>query len=128
VAELERHLWRLSERLALRLREKDVAACGVVLKLKTTAFASRTRTQRLAQPTALPDTLFAAARALLAREADGTAFRLIGIGAAGLAPLAAADAGDLADPDAGRRRARQGAIDGLRARFGAAVIGRGRGL
>ncbi len=127
-AALERHLWRLSERLAQRLREKDASACGVVLKLKTARFASRTRTTRLPQPTALPDTLFAAASALLAREADGTAFRLIGIGAAGLAPLDAADAGDLADPDAGRRRARQGAIDGLRARFGAAVIGRGRGL
>ena len=127
-AELERHLWRLSERLALRLREKDFSAVGVVLKLKTAQFASRTRTTRLPQPTALPDTLFEAARALLAREADGTAFRLIGIGASGLAALDTADAGDLADPDTGRRRARQGAIDGLRARFGTAVIGRGRGL
>ncbi len=127
-AALERHLWRLAERLALRLREKEFSAVGVVLKLKTARFASRTRTTRLPQPTALPDTLFAAARSLLAREADGTAFRLIGIGASGLAPLDAADAGDLADPDAGRRRARQEAIDGLRARFGTAVIGRGRGL
>ena len=127
-ADLERQLWRLAERLALRLREKEFSACGVVLTLKTARFASRTRTTRLPQPSALPDTLFDAARGLLAREADGTAFRLIGIGASGLAPLAAADAGDLADPDAGRRRARQGAIDGLRARFGAAVIGRGRGL
>lgn len=127
-AALEQHLWRLSERLATRLRGDDLAATGVVLKLKTAAFASRTRTMRLHQPTVLPETLFAAARALLAREVDGTAFRLIGIGAAGLAPLAFADTGDLADPDAGRRRARQDAIDGLRARFGAAVIGRGRGL
>ncbi len=125
---LERHLWRLSERLADRLRTSEHAACGVVLKLKTASFASRTRTQRLPQPTALPDTLFEAARTLLAREADGTAFRLIGIGASGLAPLSTADANDLADPDAARRRARQGAIDGLRARFGAAVIGKGRGL
>ena len=127
-AALEHHLWRLSERLADRLRTAGHAACGVTLKLKTASFASRTRTRRLPQPTALPDTLFAAAQTLLLREADGTAFRLIGIGAAGLAPLAAADAGDLADPDAARRRARQGAIDGLRARFGASVIGRGRGL
>ena len=125
---LERHLWRLTERLANRLRASGVAACGVVLKLKTARFVSRTRTARLAQPSALPDTLFATARALLQRETDGTAFRLIGIGAAGLAPLTAADTGDLADPDAARRRARQGAIDGLRARFGEKVIGRGRGL
>ncbi len=127
-AALERHLWHLSERLALRLREKDVSAVGVVLKLKTARFASRTRAARLPRPTALPDTLFEAARSLLTREVDGTAYRLIGIGASGLASLRDADAGDLADPDAGRRRARQGAIDQLRARFGAAVIGRGRGL
>jgi DNA polymerase-4 len=127
-ADLERQLWRLCERLAQRLREKEFAASGVVLKLKTARFATRTRSARLAQPSALPDTLFDGARALLAREADGTAFRLIGVGAAGLAPLGTADAPDLADPDLGRRRARQGAIDALRARFGAGVIGRGRGL
>jgi DNA polymerase-4 len=126
--DLERALWRLSERLAARLRDKQFAAAGVVLKLKTAQFASRTRTARLAQPTALPDTLFEAARGLLVREVDGTAFRLIGIGASGLAPLSDADHGDLADPDAPLRVARQGAIDALRARFGASVIGRGRGL
>jgi DNA polymerase-4 len=127
-ADLERQLWRLCERLAARLVEKNVAAAGVVLKLKTARFASRTRTTRLPQPTALPDTLFENAARMLAREADGTAFRLIGIGASGLAPLAEADAGDLADPDAPRRKARQAAIDGLRKRFGSAVIGKGRGM
>jgi DNA polymerase-4 len=125
---LERILWGLAERLAKRLRGQEVAASGVVLKLKTARFVSRTRAQRLAQPTALPDRLFAAAAGLLAREADGTAFRLIGIGASGLAPIAAADLGDLADPDAARLVARQGAIDALRGRFGDAVIGKGRGL
>ncbi len=127
-ATLERMLWTLAERLARRLREQGYAASGVVLKLKTARFVSRTRAARLAQPTALPDRLFAAASSLLAREADGTAFRLIGIGAASLAPLAEADQGDLADPDAARQVARQGAIDSLRGRFGEAVIGRGRGL
>jgi DNA polymerase-4 len=127
-AELERELWRLTERLASRLREKRVSAAGVVLKLKTAKFASRTRTTRLAQPSVLPDTLFDAARALLVREVDGTSFRLIGIGASGLAPLEAADHGDLADPDAALRVARQSAIDALRTRFGAGVIGKGRGL
>ena len=125
---IERHLWRLAERLALRLREKDLAAGGVVLKLKTSRFATRTRNVRLPGSTALPDTLFEAGRRLLALELDGTAFRLIGIGANPLTPGQGADRGDLADPDAGRRVAAQKAVDTLRGRFGAGVIGRGRGL
>ena len=128
VPEMERPLWALSEKLARRLREADLAAGGVVLKLKTAGFANRTRAQRLPQPTCLPDRLFAAARTLLAREADGTAFRLIGIGASPLAALADADLPDLADPGTQRDVATQTAIDALRARFGATAIGRGRGL
>jgi len=127
-AALERQLWLLCERLGRRLREKEVAAGGVVLKLKTARFAQRARALRLPGPTQLPETLFAHARGLLAREADGTAFRLIGIGAHPLAPAAEADRGDLADPEAPRRAARQAALDALRARFGDGVIGRGRGL
>ena len=126
--ELERPLWHLAEKLARRLREKDLAAGGVVLKLKTSRFALRTRATRLPSPTVLPDLLFAAARTLLLRETDGTAFRLIGIGAAPLLPGAEADRGDLADPDARRRAAAQAAVDALRARFGEAAIGRGRGF
>jgi DNA polymerase-4 len=125
---LESPLWRLSEKLARRLRESDYAAGGVVLKLKTARFALRTRAVRLPGPTVLPDLLFAAARGLLVREADGTAFRLIGIGASLLMPGADADRGDLADPDAARRVAAQAAVDALRAKFGEGVIGRGRGL
>jgi DNA polymerase-4 len=126
--DLERHPWRLSEKLARRLREADLAAAGVVLKLKTSAFATRTRAQRLPGPTRLPDALFEAARALLARETDGTAYRLIGIGAQPLAAGGTADLPDLADPDRPKRAAAQAAIDALRARFGAAAIGRGRGF
>ncbi len=126
--DMEAHLWRLAEKLARRLTEQGFAAGGVVLKLKTAGFTLRTRAQRLPGPTRLPDVLFATARRLLEREADGTAFRLIGIGAQPLAPAAAADIPDLADPGRGRQVAAQAAIDALRARFGVSAIGRGRGL
>ncbi|MFT8245650.1 DNA polymerase IV [Roseomonas sp. BN140053] len=126
--ELEEPLWPLCEKLARRLKEKGFAAGGVVLKLKTARFAQRTRNLRLPSPTVIPDTLFAAARSLLAREADGTAFRLIGVGAQPLQPLAEADRGDLADPDAPRRAARWAAMEKLRARFGEAAVRPGRSL
>lgn len=126
--ELEPRLWRMAEKLARRLVAEDLAAAGVVLKLKTADFALRTRTARLSSPTVLPDRLFDAARALLLREATGTPFRLIGIGAQPLAPRAEADRGDLADTETPRRAAVQAAIDALRGRFGEAAIARGRGL
>ena len=127
-AALERELWRLAEKLANRLRGSDYAAAGVVLKLKTVAFASRTRTHRLPHPTRLPELLFETARGMLAREVDGTAWRLIGIGAQPLAPGAQADPPDLADPAQPRRAAAQTAIDALRDRFGAKAVVRGRGF
>jgi DNA polymerase-4 len=127
LADLEHHLWRLGEKLARRLKENGLSAGGVVLKLKTADFTIRTRATRLPSATVLPDRMFDAARTLLAREANGKAFRLIGIGASPLLPLADADHGDLADLETPRRAAAQAAIDALRQRFGASAIGRGRG-
>jgi len=127
-ASLEKHLWRLSEKLADRLKRENFAAGGVVLKLKTASFALRTRTQRLPNPTQLPDLLFATGRALLAREIDGTPYRLIGIGSAPLMPGELADPPDLADTTTPKRLATQSAIDALREKFGKAVIAKGRGL
>ncbi len=129
VAALERPLWKMCERLARRLREKGLAAGGVVLKLKTAAFASRTRTARLPGATLLPEVMFAAAQGLLRREVDGTvAFRLIGVGAQPLRPATEADQADLADPGAPRRVAKWRAVEALRARFGDGAIGAGRGF
>jgi DNA polymerase-4 len=127
-AEMEPVLWRLCERLARRLREKGFAAGGVVLKLKTSRFALRTRHARLTGPSTVPETIYAAALPLLAREADGTAFRLIGIGAQPLVDAAGADRGDLADPEAPKRAARWEAMEALRAKFGDAAVRSGRGL
>jgi DNA polymerase-4 len=127
-AALEAELWTLCEKFCARMRRENLAAAGVVLKLKTATFVSRTRQTRLSQPSLLPETIFEAARTLLARELDGTYFRLIGIGAAPLAPAADADQADLADPGLPRRLAAQAAIDNLRTKFGQAAIQRGRSL
>jgi DNA polymerase-4 len=128
LADLEKHLWRLCEKLARRLKAQEIAAAGVVLKLKTSRFTSRTRNARLSSPTVLPDRLFGLARTLLAVEATGTAFRLIGVGAHPLVSATLADQGDLADPTTPRLAAAQAAIDTLRGRFGEGAIARGRSL
>ena len=125
---LEARLWPLCEKVARRLGAAELAAGGVVLKLKTAGFAQRTRNARLPQPTLLPDTLFEAVRPLLAKEVDGTAFRLIGIGAQPLVEAAAADRPDLADPEAPRRAARWQALEKLREKFGRDAVVQGRGL
>jgi len=124
--ELEAPLWHLCEKLGRRLAAQGFAAGGVVLKLKTARFEQRTRNARLAAATQVPETIFAAARPLLAKEADGTAFRLIGIGAQPLVAPDAADAGDLADPEAPRRAARWRAMEALRGKFGEGAVAPGR--
>lgn len=122
---LEKALWRLADGLAARLTAKGHAAAGVVLKLKTDRFVTRSRHARLAFPTQLAEVLFEAARPLLAREVGEVRYRLLGLGAEPLAPAEAADPPDLADPERARRKARAEAIASLRARFGPAAVRRG---
>ena len=54
------------------------------------------------RPTQLAPRLFAAARALLDAQPDGTAYRLLGVAGSELAPAAGADEDDLIDRDAAK--------------------------
>jgi DNA polymerase-4 len=65
---------------------------------------------------------------LLKREAVGTYFRLIGIGADDLHPAEDADPPDLADPDGERRRKVERAMDEVRRKLGGKAIVKGRSL
>ena len=121
-------LWRLCEKVARGLKAESIAGRTVTLKLKTARFRLLTRSRTLADPTHSAEVIYRAAQPLLAREAVGPAFRLIGVGLSGFAPAAEADPIDLADPDAARRGRLEDAVDGLRERFGVKVIGKGRGL
>jgi DNA polymerase-4 len=85
----------MCERVAQRLVRADLAGGTVVLKLKTGNFQILTRNQKLAHPTQRASVLFATAQRLIKREADGRAFRLIGIGVADLTPADQADPPDL---------------------------------
>jgi DNA polymerase-4 len=87
----------LAERVAVRLGRADLAGWTVVLKLKTADFRTLTRNHRLADPTRRADVIHRCAAALIAREADGRAFRLIGVGVSDLCPPDNADPPDLFD-------------------------------
>src|SRR6516225_6144240 len=122
---LERHLWELTEKVSGRLKAKELAGATVTLKLKTADFRLRTRARSLGTPTQLAGRIFAAGRELLARETDGTEFRLIGIGVSALAGAAEADPADLVDHSGRRSAAAEHAVDRLRAKFGRDAVVRG---
>lgn len=121
--ELAARLFRLCEKVAGRMRADDVSGAVVTLKLKTTDFRIRTRAHALSSPTRLAGRIFDAARRMLEKEADGTAFRLIGVALSELRPAAEAD-----PPDLERRHDRldaiETAISDLRARFGPDAVDR----
>ncbi len=120
--QLELRLWRLCEKVSARLKSNALAGATVTLKLKTADFRLRTRAQSFGQPTQLAARIFACGRDLLARETNGTRYRLIGIGVSGLEPAAPGDFADLID----RRSAdAERAIDQLRARFGDDAVVKG---
>lgn len=125
---LSRILWRQTEKVSAGVKKEDIGGRTVTLKLKTARFAIRTRSRTLPHPTQLADAIYAAAEPLLQKEADGTAFRLLGVGLADFAPREDCDPIDLADPDSQRRKKVEGAVDDLRARFGRDAIGKGRML
>jgi len=85
----------LCEKVAERLVRAGLSGRTVVLKLKTADFQLLTRNVRLSTPTQRAETLLAAAERLIAREADGRAFRLIGIGVHDLDDATSADPPDL---------------------------------
>ncbi len=121
-AALEKLLWRLSEKVSLRLKNGDLSGCTITLKLKTADFRQRTRSQSIAAPTQLAAKIFAVSREMLSREIDGTAFRLMGTGVSALRKGSEADDTDMLD----RRAAHaERAIDGLRKKFGQAAVIRG---
>jgi len=124
-ATLERLLWRLSEKVSARLKNSNLAGSTVTLKLKTADFRIRTRARALSAPSALAAKIFAAARDLLKREADGTKFRLIGVGLSDLAAAEHADPDDLVDVTGRRDAAAEHAVDRVRAKFGRAAIVKG---
>lgn len=125
--ELEKRLWRLCVKVADIMKSKALSGSVITLKLKSAEFKTRTRRRTLNEPSQLADTLFRVGRELLAKEIDGTRYRLIGIGFSGLRDEVG-DAGDLLDPQAIRRAEAERAMDKARAKFGGDAVVKGRSL
>jgi len=127
-ADLESVLWQQCERVSAHAKSAGFGGRTIVLKLKTADFRIRTRSASLDAPTQLADRIFTIARKALRREADGTAFRLLGVGLSQLYDASACDPADLIDPQFGRRAAAERAIDRVRAKFGDEAVGKGRSV
>jgi DNA polymerase-4 len=124
--DLASELRPLADKVGARLRQAGLAASSVVLKLKSADFRLRTRHHQLADPTQLGETLYRAGLRLLETEADGTPFRLIGIGGDGLAAGELADPPDLFDPGRAARHRLETTLDELRFKLGSEAVRRGR--
>ncbi len=121
-ATLEKTLWRLSEKVSARLKSSNLSGCTITLKLKTADFRQRTRSQSIQAPTQLAAKIFSMSREMLAKEIDGTSFRLMGTGVSALREGSAGDDTDMLD----RRSAHaERAMDDLRRKFGNAAVIRG---
>ncbi|WDR03403.1 DNA polymerase IV [Devosia algicola] len=123
---LSTELLRLCERLSERLKSKNLTADTVTLKLKSTGFRLRTRARHLMIPTQLANILYETGQQLLAREIDGTAYRLIGIGVSGVHEAIQGDPTDLLEPAIARKAAAERAMDRVRGRFGRDAVIRGK--
>ncbi len=122
LATLEKILWRLSEKVSGRLKSGELSGTTITLKLKTADFRQRTRSQSIQSPTQLAKRIFDISREMLAKEIDGTAFRLIGTGVSALRP--GSEAGDENMLD--RRSAHaERAMDALKKKFGNAAVIKG---
>jgi DNA polymerase-4 len=126
VGALEKELWPLCEKVASRMKAKELVGRVATLKLKTDGFQTLTRRKTLDAPSNLARSLYNAAISMLAETAGGRRYRLIGAGYSDLSEEVDATALSLfADPNERSRKEEQ-AIDAIRARYGEKAIALGR--
>ena len=125
---LEDKLWSISDTVAGDLKRKQLAGLTITLKLKTSMHRIITRSRTLDAPTQLAEIIFETSRDMLRPLADGTPYRLIGVGLSHFRPLAEADLPDLVEPKRTKRANVERAMDKLKGRFGKTTIKKGRSL
>lgn len=124
-ADLEANLWELAEKVSRRAKTSSLAGQTVMLKLKTADFKIRTRASSLDGPTLLAHRIFEAAKPLLKKECDGTAFRLIGVGISHLSEAIGLAEENTLDARAASLSKAEKAVDIIRNKFGKDAVERG---
>lgn len=124
--DIARHLQRSADRIARRLRRKDLLAGGVRVRLKTTAFKLISRQCTLAAPSDVAQELYEAGISLLDRFDEPGPFRLVGLTAFDLVRENTAAQRDLFSNEKERRL--EATLDELSERFGDNVVRRARDL
>jgi DNA polymerase-4 len=127
VSDLEDQLWPLCERVGRQARAGGVAGRVATLKLRTADFRIITRRRTLPVPIQTARTLFNVARELLAAEAKGQPYRLIGAGLSDFVEAAEAES-DFFGGEEKKTLTSEKAIDALRERFGSGAVVTGRAL
>jgi len=127
INDLEDKLVPLCERVARQARAGEVAGRVVTLKLRGTDSVIVTRRRTLPIATQTAKTLFQVGRELLAREATGKPWRLIGIGLSDLIDADSAGGDFFADVER-KALASERSADAIRARFGTDAMTTGRNL
>jgi DNA polymerase IV len=124
-AELKTQLRHLADRTASRLRAQKLLAGRVSVKIRRADFTTYTRQRALEPPTQETATLAAAAEALLdswLASQPRAAVRLLGVGVGDLQLLRQSDL--FSDPKHESGSRLDSAVDGIRDRFGAALLTR----
>jgi DNA polymerase IV len=126
-AELESHLWRLSEKLSARAKERELVGQVITLKLKHADHRVVTRRHTMEIPTQLAHVIYEQSCFILHRSMGDFSFRLIGLA---LSKLQGAERSmldqDLFEPQTNRRTEVEHLIDQIRARYGESMIAIGR--
>ena len=125
---LEKTLWKLCENVSRRAKAKSLAGRTVTLKLTTSQFKSRSRSTTHNDVNFMAERIFSAARPLLKKETNGTAFRLIGVGISHLETSYPDEYLSDLDLHVAQQTKAEMAMDKLRSKFGTDVVGKGRGL
>ncbi len=124
-AELKRHLTRLADRTAARMRAHNLAAGRVTVKIRRASFETFTRQRALEPPTQDTAAISAMGQILLLEWIGAhpdAAVRLLGVGVGDLHTPRQADLFSARQPPKEARL--DAAIDGIRDRFGSTLLTR----